>query len=343
MTALLLCACSSGGSNSTSANSSSETSPTAATDAGGAAPTPPGDILTGPVQGTISPVLAGLTRTAEGAAPGYETLTVEWGFEAVRAPAEIRFPPSATITIAEGREYEAKLETRDQAKVANTFAASWFNDGYGTNLAHAPLPPGLPLCGMLRELSAQDENANIAHLHATAQIPQGTTPSQLWLNGYHPVDLTAPPQDRSTACHVDTGKFTNGISKGGAAVTTEAGQSGRLTMTGSSAPVDIPVWSVGSTVYTANAISVPFTIENKSALDPLNAAMRLYSVDANGVLGFAVSCPEPSSATALPSLGPSQVASLHVCFPADNNPVGVLAVIQDPQQPATIGTFSFSG
>jgi hypothetical protein len=349
------CACGGGGSGAGSASSATGSSPTGASGAedtaaegnasGGTGAASPSEVLTGAATGTLQPFLIGVSRTAQGADPGYEVLTVEFGFQAGQAPQQVAWPDGGTITIAEGRDYDAKVEIRDKAGTANSFGPAWFSDGYGTNFAHAPIPPGIPFCGLLPGVTEGDENAFIVHLYAFTQIPQGTTPDTLSLNGYSPgLDLSNPPSDPAAPCRVDASKLTTPVGQA-AAFSTSTGQSGALTVTKPPTRIEIPIGTTGSPpqVLTAHGLAVPFLLANQSNLDPLNTDLVMYSVDPNGVLGYPVDCQKPGSNAAISSLGPGQSGSRLICFPADDNPIGVIAVIQDADQPSVVGTFTLGG
>ncbi|WP_143532773.1 hypothetical protein [Saccharothrix sp. ALI-22-I] len=218
---------------------------------------------------------------------------------------------------------------------------AWFNEAYANSFAPMTLPPEVPLCGFITGLAA-DEKSLIVYMYATAEIPRGTTPKALALDGFDSLDLSTPPQDSATACQVDTRRFTAKIGQA-LPFATSAGQSGTFTVTGAPSRGVVAPPS-GAWGQRGNAISVPITVANQSKLDPLNSNLQIFSVNANGVLGTPTTCPEPpATGEKFDFLGPGQTVSGSICFAADVEPVGVLAVLLDSQQPTVVGTVAFGG
>lgn len=305
-----------------------------------------------------------IDTSSQGADPGWQKVSVDLGVvNNSSTPQLIQFPkapsdgkkgkgsndgkgkgPSSAvgrISIEEGREYDVKVTYPVGGRFGSVPASAPFEgvnkdtpkmpyDGLSSSFSGFSLPPGFALCGIVR---SPNKDAETRVLRAEGQIPHETTPSSLSVNNYPSVDLTSEPSRSSCAPKGTTSLPTD-------SVTLSTGNSeATLRPVKTAAPQKFQ--EAGSNeIRVSQALELHTELQNQNNLDNFTVDdLGIWAIDEDGVgrvpheYGTGTNCDKDYYPWTLPDirLGPSQSATLIVCFSHRENYRPVAFVIQSPR------------
>jgi hypothetical protein len=302
--------------------------------------------------GALTPFHIAVNTSTQGADPGWQKLSVDLGIRNDGSePQYVQFPGDSKGSVfasiqEEGRYYDFKLSYPPADTFPAVSPAQPFSDtqdpqrpDIGSFYGFA-LPPHFALCGLY---IADDGFGHTHVLRAEGQIPEGTTPIALELEGYPAaVDLRNKPNQAKCAP-----ENTDSLPKGpvtlvGSESTGSATATANTSETTTEGTSEAILRILDMRVFPRNKVlpqsMLIMELQNQNSLGQFAIHdLRVWLLDDDGIgrtpIGYLSDPCNPNYVAASEmdiSLGPSQTAEVGVCFPYRANHHGVALVLSSP-------------